>query len=264
MRGASQAHLVEAEDGCFFVAKFAGNPQGNRTLINEWITGQLMAQVGICTPVIRILQLPEGLHRGGGLFFQAGNKTIPITETLHLGSQCPVNPEKTAIFDFLPEKLLPQVVNSADFARAFVLDKWISQTDRRQAIFVRDQESPRVLGFRAYLIDHGMSFSGSGWELADAPMFGLCIQRGIYSMVNVQNFYEEALSRIEAITEDALYAAAEDIPSAWFSPGDYKCLVNLFVRLQERQTELRSLVSRHLEIITDPSALISLEPTAVM
>ena len=74
MRGGSQAHLVEAEDGCFFVAKFAGNPQGNRTLINEWITGQLMNQVGICTPVIRILQLPEELHRGGGLFFHAEDK----------------------------------------------------------------------------------------------------------------------------------------------------------------------------------------------
>jgi hypothetical protein len=264
MRGASQAHLVEAEDGCFFVAKFAGNPQGNRTLINEWITGQLMAQVGICTPVIRILQLPERLHRGGGLFFQAGNKTIPITETLHLGSQCPVNPEKTAIFDFLPEKLLPQVVNLADFARAFVLDKWLYQTDKRQAIFVREQKAASVLGFRAYLIDHGMSFAGSQWELADAPMFGLCIQRGIYSMVHVQNFYQEALSCIEAITEDALYAAAEDIPSAWFSPGDYDCLANLFLKLQRRKTHLRSLVSRHLEIMTDPSALISLEPTAVM
>jgi hypothetical protein len=256
MRGGSQAHLVEAEDGCFFIAKFAGNPQGNRTLINEWITGQLMNQVGICTPPIRILQLPERLYRGGGLFFQAGNKRIPITETLHLGSQCPVNPEKTAIFDFLPEKLLPRVVNLADFARAFVLDKWLYQTDRRQAIFVRDPQAASVLGFRAYLIDHGMSFAGSQWELADVPMFGLCIQRGIYSMVHMQNFYEEALHRIEALTEHALYAAAGDIPSAWFTPGDYDCLANLFARLQSRKTGLRSLVSRHLEIITDSPARI--------
>jgi hypothetical protein len=255
MRGGSQAHLVEAEDGCFFVAKFAGNPQGNRTLINEWITGQLMNQVGICTPAVRILQLPERLYRRGGLFFQAGEKRIPITEILHLGSQCPVDPEKTAIFDFLPEKLLPQVVNLADFARAFVLDKWLYQTDKRQAIFVRDEKTASVLGFRAYLIDHGMSFAGSQWELADAPMFGLCTQRGIYSIVDMQNFCEEALSRIEAITEGDLYASADDIPSAWFSPGDYDCLANLFVRLQRRKSNLRSLVSRHLEIITDSRPL---------
>jgi hypothetical protein len=50
-----------------------------------------------------------------------------------LGSECPVNPENTAIFDFLPAKLLPQVVNLPDFAKAFVLDKWPYQTDRRQA-----------------------------------------------------------------------------------------------------------------------------------
>jgi hypothetical protein len=264
MRGGSQAHLVEAEGGCFFVAKFAGNPQGNRTLINEWITGQLMNQVGICTPAVRILQLPQKLYRSGGLFFQAGDKRIPVRETLHLGSQCPVDPEKTAIFDFLPEKLLPQVVNLADFARAFVLDRWLYQTDKRQAIFVRDQKAASALGFRAYLIDHGMSFAGNRWELADAPMFGLCIQREIYSIIDMQNFCEEALSRIEAITEAALYEAAEDIPSAWFSPGDDECLANLFVRLQRRKTDLRSLVSRHLEIVTDAPALISLEPTAVM
>jgi hypothetical protein len=261
MRGASQAHLVEAEDGGFFVAKFGGNPQGNRTLINEWITGQLMNQVGICTPVMRILQLPERLHCGGGLFFQAGNKTIPITESVHLGSQCPVNPEKTAIFDFLPETLLAEVVNLADFARALVLDKWLYQTDTRQAIFVRDQKAASVLGFRAYLIDHGMSFAGSQWELADAPMFGLCIQPGIYSMSHVQTFYEEALSRIDAITEEALYAAAKDIPSAWFSPGDEECLMNLFVRLQRRKANLRSLVSRHLRIIIDSRTFVSRVPS---
>jgi hypothetical protein len=264
MRGSSQAHLVETEDGCFFVAKFAGNPQGNRTLINEWITGQLMNQVGICTPPMRVLQLSERLYRGGGLFFQKGDKRIPVTETLHLGSECPVNPEKTAIFDFLPERLLPQVVNLADFARAFVVDKWLYQTDKRQAIFVREQKGPSVLSFRAYLIDNGMSFAGCQWELADAPMFGLCIQRGIYSIIDMQNFCEEALSRIEAITEAALYASAEDIPSAWFSPGDDECLANLFVRLQRRKADLRSLVSRHLEIITDAPALISLVPLAVM
>jgi hypothetical protein len=257
MRGGSQAHLVEAEDGCFFVAKFAGNPQGNRTLINEWITGQLMNQIGICTPAIRVLQLSERLYRGGGLFFQKGDKRIPVTETLHLGSECPVNPENTAIFDFLPAKLLPQVVNLPDFAKAFVLDKWLYQTDRRQAIFVRDQKPASVPGFRAYLIDHGMSFAGSQWELADAPMFGLCIQREIYSIVQVQNFYEEALSRIETITADALYAASEGVPSAWLSPGDYECLADLFVRLQRRKTDLRLLVSRHLEIVTDSLAPIA-------
>ena len=29
------------DDGQFYVAKFQGNPQGNRTLINEWIGGKL-------------------------------------------------------------------------------------------------------------------------------------------------------------------------------------------------------------------------------
>jgi hypothetical protein len=164
-----------------------------------------------------------------------------------------VNPEKTLILDFLPGKLLPQV-NLADFPKAFVLDTWLYKTDRRQAIFVGDQNPASVLKFRAYLIDHGMSFDGNQWELANAPTFDRCSLSRMYSMIQVQAVYEEVLPRIEAINNTALCAAAEGVPSAWFSPGDYECLANLFVRLQRRQSDLRSLVSRHLEMVIDSPA----------
>src|SRR3954470_380979 len=59
MRGNSQAHLVEGSDGHFYVAKFMGNPQGTRTLINEWFTHQLFRQFGISTPSLRVLRLTQ-------------------------------------------------------------------------------------------------------------------------------------------------------------------------------------------------------------
>jgi hypothetical protein len=37
MCGGSQAQLVQGDDGHSYVCKFVGNPQGTRTLINEWI-----------------------------------------------------------------------------------------------------------------------------------------------------------------------------------------------------------------------------------
>jgi hypothetical protein len=36
MRGGAQAHLIEADDGHFYVVKFRNNPQGRRILVNEW------------------------------------------------------------------------------------------------------------------------------------------------------------------------------------------------------------------------------------
>jgi hypothetical protein len=37
MRGGAQAHLLEGEDGAFYVVKFTNNPQHRRILINEWL-----------------------------------------------------------------------------------------------------------------------------------------------------------------------------------------------------------------------------------
>ena len=37
MRGGAQAHLLECDDGHFYVVKFRNNPQHRRILINEWI-----------------------------------------------------------------------------------------------------------------------------------------------------------------------------------------------------------------------------------
>ena len=46
MRGGSQPFLVQGEDDRFYVAKFAGNPQGDRTLINEWAAHRVLQQLG--------------------------------------------------------------------------------------------------------------------------------------------------------------------------------------------------------------------------
>jgi hypothetical protein len=175
----------------------------------------------------------------------------------HLGSQCPVDPTTTAIYDFLPRKLSPKVVNFEDLATAFVLDRWLGQRDARQAIFVRDRMNGKGLELRLYLIDHGMSFAGKGWEFSDSMRCGLYMDRSVYSSLNMKAASEEALSRIEALTESDLYAATDDIPSCWFSDEDY-ALAKLLGLLDLRRGRLRPVVLRHLEFLErELSACIS-------
>ena len=102
MRGGSQAFLVEGEDDQFYVAKFTGNPQGNRTLINEWITHRLFQQLSISTPSLRVLRLTESTKQIEPLCFQMGGHTVSVKGSFHLGSQCPVDPTTTTIYDFCP------------------------------------------------------------------------------------------------------------------------------------------------------------------
>ena len=42
MRGGAQAHLIEADDGNFYVVKFRNNPQHRRILVNEWLGGSFL------------------------------------------------------------------------------------------------------------------------------------------------------------------------------------------------------------------------------
>ena len=43
MRGGAQAHLLEADDGHWYVVKFRNNPQHRRVLVNEAICATLAA-----------------------------------------------------------------------------------------------------------------------------------------------------------------------------------------------------------------------------
>jgi hypothetical protein len=275
MRGGSQAHMVEAEDGGFYVAKFANNPQGSRTLINEWVVHRLFQRIGLTTPSLCILRLPQGLKENGDLRFDLSgcNRSREIEGDLHLGSPCPVNPEQVAMFDFVPRRLLPHVTNLSDFARAFVLDKWLGQVDARQVVFARDRAKPNRL-LRAHFIDHGMSFSGKDWEFKDALRYGLYHDSAVYSLVNMHGICEDAISRIEQLADLGLFTVIEEIPDAWFADQDYTALSKLLEQVEHRRTTLRSLISRHLEALLtritlvdqhtlyrSPSLSTSLEPS---
>ncbi|HZQ54210.1 MAG TPA: HipA family kinase [Bryobacteraceae bacterium] len=106
MRGSSQACLVEGADGECYVTKFQRNPQGTRTLINEWITWRILERLDISTPEIRLLRLSESTRDvSDDSYFSLAHRQVKIEPGLHLGSRCPVDPRNTAIFDFLPQKL---------------------------------------------------------------------------------------------------------------------------------------------------------------
>jgi hypothetical protein len=245
LRGRSQARLVEGEDGRFYVAKFANNPQGNRTLINEWIAESIMADLGISTPPLCILRLPTKL-RNEELCFEVGNKKIKVEGEWHLGSLSPVNPEIKVIFDFLPRRLLENVVNLNDFAKAFVVDRWLYQTDQRQAIFVREPGSAENRNRRAHFIDHGMAFAGSSWELREAAGHGLYFDKSVYSLVNMPEVCQQTVSQIEALTEEQVLLPLATLPDCWLSAGDYQLLTSLVERLCRTRFKLGRLVERQL------------------
>lgn len=245
MRGGSQSYLVQGHDRGFYVAKFMGNPQGNRTLINEWITSQLLAKIGVSTPRLSFLAY-DASAVAETPFFTVGDREIPVVNGLHLGSLCPVNPDRQAIYDFLPHKLVQKTLNLEDFAAVLVMDTFLGQADRRQTIFVRAR-SEKQLSFRAYFIDHGMVFGGSAWNFESSKADHFYFDRLIYSRIAVASLCERTMEQIEMFTDTDLNDAARELPAAWFAPGDRDALVSLYSSLNIRKARLRSLIADQLE-----------------
>ena len=257
LRGGSQGFLVQGDDN-LLPAKFAGNPQGTRTLVNEWIVGKLLQRCGISVPPCRILILDDHVEGREELYFTVGNKKVRVQGEFHFGSQFPVDPDETAIYDILPRKLLPNVSNIHEFTAMSVFDKWLGQTDARQAVFVRERCRNQRLRFRAYFIDNGLCFGGNRWGFQDAALHGRYIDKTVYSMVDLLEHSDRAIASIQQLSREDLEAAASAVPTDWFAEGDHAALTDLLCTAKERRPALPLLIDRSTrDLVTMGELLIA-------
>src|SRR5215469_15225486 len=125
MRGGAQSWLLEADDGHWYVVKFRNNPQHRRILVNELLASSLLAYLRISAPEIALVQVtPAFLAANPQVHFTLGARQIPVEPGWHFGSRYPGDPARTAVYDFLPDALLPKVANLYDFRAILVFDKW--------------------------------------------------------------------------------------------------------------------------------------------
>ena len=262
LRGGAQALLVRDKSGNAYVAKCIGNPQGNRTLINEWIVGRLLRHLKISTPEVRALQVDRGIPGDDLMHFQVGNKTIPIESGIHFGSRYPADPDRKAIFDFLPRCLLHKVVNLPDLIMGFAFDRWVNQADTRQAIFIRERGSGATGNLRLYLIDHGLSFGGSRWELADAGAGGLYFDRSIYERDTTELECHSAVDRIQKLPDDVLFSIEREIPREWLHGNDEDEMSRLLTLLSGRRNKLHDTIDRALLQLRQAGIAVPKNPNA--
>ncbi|MBV9038624.1 MAG: phosphatidylinositol kinase [Acidobacteriaceae bacterium] len=252
MRGGAQAHLMEGEDGNFYVVKFTNNPQHRRILINEWLAGAFLRYLQIHVPDTAIIELTEDFVASNpDLYLSLGSKREPVPAGFHFGSRLAVHPDRVAIYDFLPDKLLGKVENRLDFLGILVFDKWVGNADSRQAVFFRARaktwtplkgESPARVGFFAHMIDHGFAFNGASWEFQDSPIQGLYFRTSVYDEVLSLDSFQPWLSMIENFPVEVIDTAWKQIPSVWVQEdGDQ--LERLLENLLKRRTRVGSLLS---------------------
>src|SRR5881396_2348416 len=116
MRGGAQAHLIEGDDGCFYVVKFLNNPQHRRILINELVSSVFLRYLQISCPDAAMIAIsPEFLKENPQVSLELGAQSILVAAGRHFGSKFPGDPARLAVYDFLPDVLLQKVTNLSDF-----------------------------------------------------------------------------------------------------------------------------------------------------
>jgi len=194
MRGGSQAHLLRASDGAFYVTKFQNNPQHVRALANEMLATRLGQWLGLPVPKVEVIEVSDWvIANSSEMRVDVGGLAQPCSCGRRLAS---LHPDlERQVFDYLPETMLARVSNLEDFARCIVLDKWTANSDGRQAIFVR---KPRGRKYRASFIDQGYCFNAGEWSFPDSPLRGIYSRNRVYAGVTGWESFEPALSRAEA------------------------------------------------------------------
>jgi hypothetical protein len=251
MKGGSRSYLVKSEDDHYYVAKFRNNPQGNRTLANEWMASKLLHRLGASTPVIRSLYLSAELQRDADLCFCLPTKRVPVPVGLHLGSQCPIDPQQQVVFDFIPFHMYKKVENLQDVALSLVFDRWVGQLDARQLIFYRSPKNGTTAPLQLSLIDHGYCFGADEWNpnLA-APLHGVCSNRQLYSLISESDI-EAAVYRVQRLSSTDIEDAISTVPKDLLLPSDEQALSGLLSKLQWRHSRLDELVHTSLKGMAD-------------
>ena len=248
MRGGAQAHLLEADDGHWYVVKFRNNPQHRRILVNELVASTLLGYLKISAPEIAFVRVTaEFLAANPQIHLTLGTRRIPVEPGWHFGSRYPGDPARTAVYDFLPDALLSQVVNLEDFRAILAFDKWVGNSDGRQSIFYRALVRSTLAaggrpGFVARMIDHGFAFNGPHWDFPESPLQGLYARTLVYGSVRSLDDFEPWLGQVVHFPEEVIDQAWRTVPGEWIE-GDEDHLEGLLDRLFQRRKRVPELIA---------------------
>ncbi len=250
MRGGAQAHLLECDDGHFYVVKFRNNPQHRRILINEWIASVFLNYLQISAPAAAIVNLSaEFLKSNPEIHIQLGTRRLAVEPGWHFGSRYPGDPGKVLVYDFLPDLLLDKVVNVDEFRGVLAFDKWMGNADARQSIFFRARlrqwspgpEQPPRAGFVAHMMDHGYVFDGPHWNFPDSPLQGLYFRLNVYQKVSSWDDFQPWLDRVVHFPEEVVDEAQKQIPPEWLAE-DADELDAMLGKLMSRRKRVPDLI----------------------
>jgi len=249
MRGGAQAHLMRARDGHFYVVKFQNNPQHLRVLANELLATRLGERLGLPVPVAEIVEVNRWvIENTAELQIELGGDSVPCAPGLQFGARYVCDPAEGHIFDYLPDSLLGKVKNVAAFAGILVLDKWLGNSNGRQAVFWKKAQERK---YNVSFIDQGYCFNAGDWDFPDSAQRGVYPLNRVYEQVAGWEAFEPWLSRAESLDPEIVRQIAGEIPPEWVT-NDWPALEKLVETIIERRSKIRGLIAAFRESSRQP------------
>lgn len=244
-RGASQSHLIEAEDGDDYFVKFSNNPNGQRSIISEFIANRLLRHLDLSVPEAALIELDTAfINENPSIYMAFKSSQCRPQPGLHFGSRLSIPKEVGATFDFLPDSLLPAVANLQEFLGILVFDSWVANNDKRQCVFVRDSTDPSK--FRIEWIDNDRVFGGTDWRFKSAFRQSLYFRSCVYQGVRNLSDFNRWMSRIKRIDGEWLNSLVEQVPEEW-AIGENDALTELTATLLRRALRIEDIVANGIE-----------------
>jgi hypothetical protein len=240
MRGGAQAHLMRARDGHFYVVKFQNNPQHLRVLANELLATRLAERVGLPVPATEVVEVrPWLIANTPELRIESGLDPAPCAAGLQFGARYVSDPAQAHVFDYLPDSLMSKVKNLDAFAGILVVDKWLGNSNGRQAVFWKKSREQK---YNVTFIDQGYCFNAGDWDFPDSALRGVYARNCVYEQIRGWESFSPWLELVEGFDPEIVEEIAGDVPPEW-TGHDWQALGKLVAAIVERRGKVRELIA---------------------
>lgn len=245
MPGSSQSKLFLDGHSDLWVVKLWCSPVTARSLINDLFGSLVAKELGIRTPSIALVRIPQLLLPSCG---SLGRNSEPVCNVRHFGSKHLLSDGYQKILENIPSGEEIEIENLGDYAGAFAFDVWLSNTDRRQFLLAR---RPRHRLYEMFFSDQGRCFCGDRWQFADPiPSLRGCSTGTDPMRLPWRRSLDYWITRIEEMSPEKIREMAECVPQEWLlEDGDV--FQELVEQLVLRRSNVRSIVANALNDCAD-------------
>jgi len=237
LSGASQPCEVLTTGALLYVVKFR-DFTGKYGLVSEVLGAELMSRIGLPVPEWAPIEITDEFLDASRRAWRRSTDDGPGIRPgagLHFGSRLTLSSGERPTYEVLPASWAGKITNIDDFTGALLLDLWLNNCDRRQAVFLASGGAQ----LRAVFIDNDHMLGGYFGNEKTNPLRVMGSNRAIYRSAWQEDSIAKWQEKIGALDDGIIDDVLGTVPEQW-TTGDM--LEHVRAELKMRKRSLESLI----------------------